>query len=183
MQGALVEAYSSSAHKPLHKQQAPAHNSLLRLATPPLATGLAAGEFVYLLNNGPETDTAIYDGNNNGLGLTESTAQIMRFDVKPLPVGQVARPFTPARQKTLNKTLIADYAATVKRIVPPATARQVGAFFGACYCMTVRWCARGLRFDSGVMRWGLTDEHPGNTCKCKDTHVHTHIHPCRPTIT
>jgi hypothetical protein len=29
-----------------------------------------------MLNNGPETDTAIYDGTNNGLGLTEHTAQV-----------------------------------------------------------------------------------------------------------
>lgn len=38
--------------------------------------GIAPGEFVYMLNNGPETDTAIYDGTNNGVGLTEFTAQV-----------------------------------------------------------------------------------------------------------
>ena len=91
-------------------------------------SGMAPGEFAFLLNNGPETDTAIYDGTNNGVGLTEATAQIMRFDASPLPVGQVARPFTLARQKVLNKALIADYAATVKPIVPRATARQVGVY-------------------------------------------------------
>jgi hypothetical protein len=34
------------------------------------------GEYVYLLNNGPEPDTALYDGANNGVGLTEHTAQV-----------------------------------------------------------------------------------------------------------
>jgi len=29
-----------------------------------------------MLNNGPETDTAIYDGTNNGVGLTVHTAQV-----------------------------------------------------------------------------------------------------------
>lgn len=29
-----------------------------------------------MLNNGPEPDTAIYDGTNNGVGLTENTAQV-----------------------------------------------------------------------------------------------------------
>jgi len=29
-----------------------------------------------MLNNGPETDTAIYNGINNGVGLTEHTAQV-----------------------------------------------------------------------------------------------------------
>jgi hypothetical protein len=79
-----------------------------------------------MLNNGPEPDTAIYDGTNNGLGLTEFTAQIMRFDVNPLPVGQVAQPFTPARQAALDAALTANYAATVTPIVPVPTARQVG---------------------------------------------------------
>lgn len=36
------------------------------------------GEFVYMLNNGPEPDTALYDGTNNGVGLTEHTAQVRR---------------------------------------------------------------------------------------------------------
>jgi hypothetical protein len=34
------------------------------------------GEFVFLLNNGPEPDTVLYDGTNNGVGLTEHTAQV-----------------------------------------------------------------------------------------------------------
>jgi len=29
-----------------------------------------------MLNNGPEPDTALYDGSNNGVGLTEHTAQV-----------------------------------------------------------------------------------------------------------
>lgn len=93
--------------------------------TLPAWPGLAPGEFVFLLNNGPEPATAIYNGANNGLGLNEATAQIMRFDVQPLPVGQVARPFTTAQQAALDAALTANYAATVVPFVPPATARQV----------------------------------------------------------
>jgi hypothetical protein len=79
-----------------------------------------------MLNNGPEPDTQIYNGNNNGVGLTEFTAQIMRFDVNTLPVGQVAQPFTPARQEALSRAMTANYAATVTPIVPVPNARQVG---------------------------------------------------------
>jgi hypothetical protein len=35
-----------------------------------------AGEYVFMLNSGPEPDTALYDGTNNGVGLTEHTAQV-----------------------------------------------------------------------------------------------------------
>jgi hypothetical protein len=38
--------------------------------------GLQPGQFVYMLNNGPETDTAIYNGANNGVGLTIHTSQV-----------------------------------------------------------------------------------------------------------
>lgn len=41
-----------------------------------LCAGLAPGQFVFMLNNGPETDTAIYNGANNGVGLTTHTAQV-----------------------------------------------------------------------------------------------------------
>jgi hypothetical protein len=44
--------------------------------------GLLPDQFVYLLNNGPETDTSIYDGANNGVGLTPHTAQ-----VRPIVLG------------------------------------------------------------------------------------------------
>ena len=44
-------------------------------ARSPLA-GLAPGQFVFMLNNGPETDTGVYNGNNNGVGLTVHTAQV-----------------------------------------------------------------------------------------------------------
>lgn len=53
--------------------------SLLSVLCPVLTlktAGLAPGQFVFMLNNGPETDTAIYDGTNNGLGLTPHTAQV-----------------------------------------------------------------------------------------------------------
>jgi hypothetical protein len=84
-----------------------------------------------MLNNGPEPDTANYDGTNNGVGLTQNTAQIMRFDVAPMPVGQFAQPFNLARQEALNSALIAEYEAAVTPIVPPRTARQVSLVFCA----------------------------------------------------
>lgn len=82
---------------------------------------LLPGQFVFMLNNGPETDTAIYDGTNNGVGLTVHTAQIMRFDVQPLPAGQTAQPFDLAQQTALNAAMIAAWTADVPPIplVPP----------------------------------------------------------------
>lgn len=37
---------------------------------------MLAGQFLYLLNNGPETDFGAYNGANNGQGLTLHTAQV-----------------------------------------------------------------------------------------------------------
>lgn len=70
-------------------------------------------EYVFLLNNGPEPDTALYDGTNNGLGLTEHTAQVMRFDVQPMPADQTLRPFTAEQQYQLNTAMLAQWAASV----------------------------------------------------------------------
>lgn len=55
-------------------------------------SGVMPSEYVYLLNNGPEPDTALYDGTNNGLGLTEHTAQVRgcgagRHGISCLPAG------------------------------------------------------------------------------------------------
>jgi hypothetical protein len=49
---------------------------MLLLAAAAARAGVLAGQFVYLLNNGPETDFGVYNGANNGQGLTLHTAQV-----------------------------------------------------------------------------------------------------------
>jgi hypothetical protein len=52
---------------------------------------------VYLLNNGPETDFGVYNGANNGQGLTLHTAQVSTVGVTH-PGGVGGMPASLARR-------------------------------------------------------------------------------------
>lgn len=78
----------------------------------------------------------------NELTLSCPALQIMRFDITPLPPGQIAQPFTLERQVALNAALIADWVANVPPIaITAAPARQVRMLNGwLCYYPMTRLC-------------------------------------------